>query len=100
MTTKRPAKLTSWVSRAPFAPIGFLRDLDEHRLTVLEQPLDPRVALLDVVGVEGDVAAVQDAVLRVPMSMNAASIPGSTFCNLSQVDVAVDAVSSGSSEPT
>ena len=60
-----------------------LGDLAEDGLARAEQLLDAglarRASRLDVLGVVADVAAVEHGVLGVPMSMKAASMPGSTF---------------------
>ena len=77
-----------------------LRDLHEHRLAVLEQPLDPGVALLDVVRVEGDVAAVQHAVLRRADVDERRLHAGQHVLHPAQVDVAVDRGVVGLGEPT
>ena len=66
-TAKRPGSETSWVRRAPLAPIGFL--VTWHRIVWpgLEHVLDPgllrRRPALDVVTVVAHVAPVQDGVL-------------------------------------
>ena len=90
ITTKRPARLTSWVRRAPLRPDRVLRDLDEHGLAVLEQPLDPGCSALDVVRVEGDVAAVQHAVLRRADVDEGGLHAGQHVLDPAEVDVAVD----------
>jgi len=80
-TTKRPGIDTSWVSRAPFIPIGFFVTWQTIVWPGRRQVLDPISAglALDVVALVGNVTPVKDAFFGVPMSTKAASMPGSTF---------------------
>ena len=65
-TTNRPGSETSWVSRAPLAPIGFLVTWQTIVWRGLEHLLDAGVGalLVDVLGVVLHVAAVEHRVLR------------------------------------
>ena len=90
MTTKRPAKLTSWVRRAPFAPIGFF-----VTCTSTDWPFFSSRSIRGWLSststrVEGDVAAVQHAVLRRADVDERRFHPGQDVLHPAQVDVAVD----------
>ena len=81
ITTNRPARLTSCVSRAPLCPIGFF-----VTCTMIAWPLRSTRSMRGrspPSTSDGSYATsprYSTPFFGVPMSMNAASMPGSTFC--------------------
>ena len=96
-TAKRPGRETSWVRRAPLAPIGFL--VTWHRIvcpalrTSSIRGLGPRGSpALDVVPVVTDVAPVEDGVLGDPDVDEGGLHAREHVLHPAPVDVAVDLV--------
>ena len=81
-TTKRPGSDTSWVRRAPLAPIGFLVtwqmiDCRAFRISSMRALLPPPSTSS---GSNCTSPRYRTAFFGVPMSTKAASMPGRTFC--------------------
>ena len=82
-TTNRPGSETSWVSRAPFAPIGFFVTWQTMVWPALS------ICSIRIEGLERVDSTSSDSnwtspryrtpFFGMPMSMKAASMPGSTF---------------------
>ena len=91
-TTKRPGSETSWVSRAPLAPIGFFVTWQtiSWRARRMSSMRGAVAALLDVLGVVLDVAAVQHGVLRRGDVDERGLHAGQHVLHPADVDVAVD----------
>ena len=92
-TTKRPGSDTSWVRRAPLWAMGFLVTWQMMVCLGLEDLLDPGLALaalLDVLGVVLDVAAVEHRVLGGADVDERRLHARQHVLDLAQVDVAVD----------
>ena len=83
-TTKRPGSDTSWVRRAPLAPIGFLVTWQTIVCFGLQHLLDARAAPFSSMSSASYCTSPRysTAFFGVPMSTNAASMPGRTFCTL------------------
>ena len=81
-TTNRPGSDTSWVSRAPLAPIGFFvtwHTIDWRTLRICSIRAGPAPDSTSSASYWTS-PRYSTAFLGVPMSTKAASMPGRTFC--------------------
>ena len=81
-TTNRPGRETSWVRRAPLAPIGFLVTwlmISCLALSICSMRRLPPFSTMSSASYCTS-PRYSTAFFGVPMSTNAASMPGRTFC--------------------